>query len=246
MHQNLICIANLEPEQISKYKRIFVYTHFLQDFFDKFYNYLSPNTILISHNSDDGVISKYLPYLEGNKISRWYCQNMEVLHPKLFAIPIGLANSQWPHGNQSVIKSIREQNYTKEYLVYKNFNVHTNYIERTICNNITTQNGIPFSSSLPNDRYWETLAKSVFTISPPGNGIDCHRIWEALYLRTVPVVKSHIAFSQFVNLPILQVPSWDIVTPEYLRHKINEYQYADWNVLDMIEIDYWNKLICTE
>jgi hypothetical protein len=32
------------------------------------------------------------------------------------------------------------------------------------------------------------MAQWRFCVSPPGNGIDCHRTWEALYLGVIPVV----------------------------------------------------------
>ena len=246
MPQNLKCMHEIDISEISHYKRIFVYTYSIQDFFDKFYNHLAEDTILITHNSDDGISSKFLPYLEGPKIYKWYCQNMETLHPKLHSIPIGLANSQWPHGNQSLIKTIRDKNLPKEYLVYKNFDIGTNYNERVICNNITLENNIPLSSPQTIDKYWETLARSMFVISPPGNGIDCHRIWEALYLRTVPIVKYNEAFSRFVDLPILFVNSWDEVTVPYLREKISEYKNYDWDTIEELEIKYWEKKICME
>ena len=35
---------------------------------------------------------------------------------------------------------------------------------------------------------------------PYGNGYDTHRIWEALYSGSIPVVKENKAFNQFKDL----------------------------------------------
>jgi hypothetical protein len=244
MPQKLVKISDLEPNKIKEYKIIYVYTHFLESFFNKFFDHLNNDTVLISHNSDLGIHSNYLKYLEGNKIKKWYCQNREISHPKLFSIPIGLANSQWPHGNQQLIKDIREKNNKKDILIYKNFDINTNSNERNLCNNITNNNGILLSPSQTIAEYWNILSKSVFVISPPGNGIDCHRIWEALYLKCVPIIKEHEAFSQFKHLPILFVNCWKEVTIEFLKSKISMYLNNE-KLFDipLLEINYWKEKI---
>jgi hypothetical protein len=86
----------------------------------------------------------------------------------------------------------------------------------------------------------------MFVISPPGNGIDCHRIWEALYLRTVPVVKYHESFSQFKHLPILFVNNWDEVTIDNLQSSINIFKNIDFNYIQELTINYWSNLITNE
>ena len=246
LRQNLIKISDLSTEEIRKYRIIYVYTHYLDKFFDKFYDYLQDNTILISHNSDLGIHSNYHKYLNGNKIKAWYCQNRESSHPKLFSIPIGLANSQWQHGNQELISAIRNENNVKDILVYKNFDIGTNYSERHNCNNITNNNGIPLSNNTSLENYWRTVSKSVFIVSPPGNGIDCHRIWESLYLRTIPIVKYHESFSQFKHLPIFFVNDWGEVTIKNLENNIDIFNKVDFNNIQELTINYWSKLITNE
>ena len=81
----------------------------------------------------------------------------------------------------------------------------------------------------------------MFVISPPGNGIDCHRIWECLYLGAIPVVKNNIAFSQFSHLPILWIDSWEEVTIPFLESKISHITNK---VIQELDIKYWyNKII---
>jgi len=49
-------------------------------------------------------------------------------------------------------------------------------------------------------------------MSPPGNGPDCYRTWEAIYLGAVPIVlRSTLAVSLAADLPIWVVDSWEEV-----------------------------------
>lgn len=242
-HQNLHIIQDFNVEDISKYKRIFIYTQYIENFFNKFFNFLKDNTVIISHNSDIGIHNNSHRYLEANNIKAWFCQNRESTHPKLFSIPIGLANSQWQHGNQDLILSIREENNQKEYLVYKNFDINTNYGERYMAHINTQQNGIELSSNIDIESYWRIVSKSYFTISPPGGGIDCHRIWESLYLRTIPVVKYHESFSQFKHLPILFIERWEDLTPAFLRCKSEEFKSVDFDKISELTIEHWQNKI---
>ena len=51
------------------------------------------------------------------------------------------------------------------------------------------------------------MRKTMFVPSPAGNGIDCHRTWEALYLGAVPVVlKSEFCGGD--DWPVLVVDNW--------------------------------------
>lgn len=245
--QNLVKISDASVESIKQYKTVFVYTHCLQEFFEKVYLHLQDDVILISHNSDLGVHNEWHRYLDGPKIKKWFCQNKESQHPKLFSLPIGLANSQWPHGNQQAIHQIRNQNKSKDFLVFKNFDINTNRHERLVCDKITNDHGIKMSPQMAVVDYWDAMSRSVFTISPPGNGIDCHRIWEALYLGCVPIVKYHEAFSQFRHLPIMFVDSWEQCTIDNLSNKSK--QYTDRNYIEYIpelELEFWREKITND
>ena len=41
---------------------------------------------------------------------------------------------------------------------------------------------------IPYDKYYETLARYAFVLSPPGNGFDTFRLWESLAVGAVPIV----------------------------------------------------------
>jgi hypothetical protein len=57
-------------------------------------------------------------------------------------------------------------------------------------------------------RYRKTLLDSKFVISPPGNGADCHRTWEAIYSGAIPVVLRDYWPFAHLNLPVIVIDSW--------------------------------------
>lgn len=56
--------------------------------------------------------------------------------------------------------------------------------------------------------YHERLRNSLFVPSPRGNGIDCHRTWEAIYAGAVPVVLRRDWAFEHLALPVLVVDTW--------------------------------------
>ncbi len=242
---NLQHINNVSTTDIKKYKKIFVYTHDAGIFIDKYFEHLNNDTIIITHNSDDHITESCKDLLDSPKIKKWYCQNRQFEHEKLITIPIGLANSQWPHGNQKMIEEVRNENNKKDILVYKNFDVSTSPIWRLPCHELTKMNGIPMYPNKSNEDYWRMLSRSAFVISPRGNGVDCHRIWECLYLKTVPVLFDEVNFSQFKHLPVLNVPNsnWENITIDFLRDKYSEFKNRFENPIPELTIEYWKERI---
>jgi len=73
-------------------------------------------------------------------------------------------------------------------------------------------------------KYRKLLLRSKYVLSPPGNGPDCHRTWEALYLGATPVVhRAHWPFQDY-DIPVLTLESW----PE-LSHRLSSPGITDTN-----------------
>ena len=90
-------------------------------------------------------------------------------------------------------------------------------------------------------QYLEDLHKYRFIFCPWGNGIDTHRMWEALYSGSIPVTKTHAGLS-FGNLPIISIDNFNDLTIENL---IDEFNKTD-NDLEPLNMNYWDKLIKSE
>jgi hypothetical protein len=57
--------------------------------------------------------------------------------------------------------------------------------------------------------YRKLVLRSKYVLSPPGNGPDCHRTWEALYLGATPIVlRDYWPFHGY-DLPVISLKSWE-------------------------------------
>lgn len=71
--------------------------------------------------------------------------------------------------------------------------------------------------------YFGTLWGYRFIISPEGNGIDCHRHYEAWLTKTIPIIEARDATkNKFSTLPVLWTYNYSELSPEYLEEKYNE------------------------
>lgn len=75
-----------------------------------------------------------------------------------------------------------------------------------------------------------------FMICPQGHGIDCHRNWELLYMRRVPVMKQSPYFARLmVGFPVLFVDRWEDVTEDLLLK--NDHLYQEALKMDLTRLD---------
>ena len=74
-------------------------------------------------------------------------------------------------------------------------------------------------------QFLDSLNDSKFMICPRGNAIDCHRNWEVLYMKRVPIMKRHPYLeSLFQNYPVLFVDDYSDITEKFLLDNENIYQ----------------------
>lgn len=243
---------NLVDNNVIFYKNTTEVNNFLLNF--------APKTpfILITHNSDgaveyeatrwDSASFKYAP----KNLIKWFGQNIKHEDPKLISLPIGLENSKWfPELNKIKklfdIKLNPKQNIN---LIYSNFNIETNLNERlspfNICKSISYATTVLGKNGLNYDSYLYNLYNHEFVLCPPGNGEDTHRLWETLYVGSIPIVKKSINTSYYSDLPICFIETWEQLKDiNFLTTELNRIkQKKDWN-LDKLNFSYWANLIKT-
>lgn len=207
----------IKTNKDNEIKIFFVKTDYLDLFFSKY----KPNHpfILLTHNSDYHINISHLNYLNDSFLLNWYAQNVDISHPKLKSIPIGIANERWEHGNINIFEKIIKEENKKNNLTYCNFNINTNLEERSGCLNVIKKLEIKVSPSIDFENYLREVSKSYFVISPNGNGVDCHKTWESLYLKSIPIVTESININFYKNLPILIIKNWESLDINYLTEK---------------------------
>ncbi len=177
------------------------------DFVERFFERLAPDTpfVLVTHNGDRPIDASCLGFLDHPELLVWFSSNVALTHQKLVPVPIGLANSIWPHGDTAIFDRVIAAGQPKSQLVDVSFSIGSNPAERTRC---LDGIGLSASARLPFPQYLERLSMSYFCVSPAGNGLDCHRTWEALVVGAVPIVISSCLTEELSDLPWIVLDDW--------------------------------------
>jgi hypothetical protein len=205
---------------------IFCATHLFSDFRFKILPYICHPFILITHNSDASITPLESDILANPYLLHWFAQNNQVVHDKITSIPIGLEN-RWMHnhGRLSKFKKNNKSNHIKNPQILCAFNTHTNPVVRERAKAILQAHPMATFKQVAHKEYLEVLSNNMFVASPAGNGFDCHRTWEALYVETIPIVVGRKFYSSFPLFPGLVLDQW-----ENLRDFSTQYlvaQYAE-------------------
>ena len=85
-------------------------------------------------------------------------------------------------------------------------------------------------------------AKYMFVVCPHGNGLDCHRSWESMYMNCIPIVKSSVIDDLYDDLPILIVKEWSDINEELLYKTLITLKNRVFN-FSKLALKYWvNKI----
>lgn len=94
----------------------------------------------------------------------------------------------------------------------------------------TLESASIYNQSVRSDEYFRIIPTYKFVISPEGNGIDCHRHYEALMAGSIPIVEDNeLIRKKYGNCPILYTKDYSEITPEYLDRKYSEMLDAVWD-----------------
>jgi hypothetical protein len=203
------------------------------DFLQHLYNELKDDEnsyILVTHMSDYGI-GKTAFSLKPKCIKKWFAQNVKYEHPDLIPLPIGLENhkgaskgsmSSWDFLPEKIFKFNNQDKIVDKILC--NFNPNTNHTRIGIAELLRNKNLGYFNQSKNYSEYIQDIQDHLFVASPPGNGVDCHRTWETLYLGSIPIVEKHFMFDRYKNLPIIQINKWEDLNEGFLAPYIKKYK----------------------
>ena len=211
---------------------------YLNYFYTEIVKNLNNKFVLITHYGDD-VAGLNKNILHHPLLIKWYGQNMKVISNKTCGLPIGLTNNFWNITNINTIK--QNLSNPKEKLLYLNFTLTSQENRPKIMDSLNKK-GFMRNETLEWNKYIIDLSKHKFCISPQGNGKDCHRTWECLYLGVIPIVEKSTEMSFFEDLPILFVDSYDEISIEFLNEKYKNFKNKSFN-LEKLSIKYWRNKI---
>lgn len=219
---------------------VFCPSHLLEDFLDRI-QVSSPIKILIIGNGDRNF-TKEIPSLKSfSKYS--FIQNSYISDKcSVFTLPIGLENKRLGMNgmirfNPKAFKGSRtgilvgpfsptaklRGDLTKEFFEnYSEFDVRENRLDLK-----------DYSKELHSHKY---------VLCPDGNGIDTHRLWEALYAGAIPVVSKNSWSDSLIQLeiPLIQTDSW---TPKNILSAISKSKISicEPDNIEALWMPYWKE-----
>lgn len=227
--------------------------NFVIDVFPK----ISVPFILFTGDGDDAHPMNHVDNIllaEGTKVIRWFSQNClnynwsgyNINVSRFECMPIGL--SQWPEAHQRTsMQAVYESGlshfsypHEKKHVIIASANP-ASHKERAkdldvICK--VKHTWCFYDKSLAITALYERYAASKFVFSPRGNGPDCFRTWEILYLGSFPVVKKSNIDILYEDLPVLIVDNLAMLSN--LTFIEEEYEKMDRKVKNN---EYnWNKI----
>ena len=201
---------------------VFSKTEYVKSLFKLLHGTTLKDLTLITHQSDIEINNK-LYSKKPKAISRWFSVNVSIEKEDLYSIPIGFANDHYNKNINPDIYGKKNQATKKSNHIYINFNPNTNFIEREKILKTYNDNK-DFVISTNNSemaKYRDDLEKYKYVLCPPGNGIQTHRLWEAMYFGSIPVVKDSILYKNFKKLNIIFVDNFKNIKVNELEKNIN-------------------------
>ena len=222
---------------------IFSNSLMIESLFNDLRNINFKNLKLITSQTDR-MINKQLFEKMPNCISKWYSVNVNYADKKLIPIPLGLANNYSPKNLLSKDFGDIDFETMKIDKIYINFNKYTNLKERHHLYDLFQNfNWATIDRKILDFKeYQDNLKNHKFVLCPWGNGVDTHRIWEALYSGSIPVIKDHITFKCLKSLPVIFIDDFKNLNHDYLIDKSKELEPISIGD-EFLNLKYWIKKV---
>ncbi len=262
-------ISEQQIETLRLFPSIFVFGHNLPSFIETVAPRLRNKYVLITGNSDENIDERYLRFLDNSPLlTAWFAQNVVINHEKLFIIPIGIANPKWAHGRPDLVAAATctssigaapvaapPDDISRDKLCYAYFSKDTNEAARgPVVAKAREVCGWTPHMSYP--EYITTLGTYKFAFCPNGNGVDTHRLWEALYQGTICIIVNNPPTAKDqrqtifnkrlvkeLNVPVVIVDDWSKVSRDLLNNI--DYQTLQQEAFNAqsLRFSYWETRI---
>ena len=210
---------------------------------DWVFNYCFNFKTIILHNGDIPPEEKLIKKLVNKKINI-FATNIKKDSEYINPIPIGIENAHYMRNgdlNYYNIINIGNLKKIKTKICLVSFSI--NNPQRLRYQKVLNEMDISNENKMSIKKYRKQLEKSFFVISPPGNGIDCHRTWEALYHKTIPVIEKKFYLFEHLNLPVFLVDNIEeFFSIDDTKKKEIYYSLIE-RYGEEIYMDWWIKLI---
>jgi len=197
--------------------------------------------IIFCSNEDTSITEDIHHHIPPNVLAI-YAANAVGYGGRLHPLPYGLQRKLYESDNrQEVLKSFMVDDPKPTKLLYINHAEHTNLSERgNIREMFANKSFATISPRVNYPEYCRQIQAHKFMICPEGNAIDCHRNWEVLSLKRVPIMKKNPYLQEcYKDYPVLWVDDYADVNKTMLAERDDLFIKArnlDQNLLDLYTI----------
>ena len=198
---------------------------------------------IIFTNLEDTPIDEYIFDAIPDNVLRISAVNAIAHGGKVVPAPYGVQRRMNDGDDRIDIlkKAMWESDYTYPYYLYVSHK-EDSHEERTGIKELFRNNtwAIVDEHRVSYKDFLFRLKQCKFMICPRGNAVDCHRNWEVLYMRRVPVMKRDSYLEQlFKNYPVLWVDDFAEVTQTMLMDNYHLYEQAQDLILGELSLPYY-------
>jgi len=228
---------------------------------------LDRDVILIVSSGDITFSENYLRYCPSN-VKQIFATNTNIVSDFVIPIPTGIENefsaSRPNHGiiNNEIFPKLKYLNPQDRNLIdiydkfYANFStrplgthlhsIHSGYRNeiKKICDD---SDFIDYEYGLDLDQYFRKVLRYKASISPTGNGIECVRTWELMYMDRVPIVvgglnlHSAVYENIYKNLPLVFIENTDFLRDGDLLMRLVDDSIK--KPKDKLDYNHWKDFI---
>ena len=190
--------------------------------------------VLVSSESDRPITKEFVERCPP-QIAHWFSTNIQTADERLSALPLGLANSYCGITLKAPLIAAHSPPFAERLRwLYVNFRTTSNpAVREPVMHHFRSLRNVDWvtvqEAGLGFEAFLEEMTSHRFVLCPPGNGMDTHRVWEALYSRTIPVALAHPAMDPFRDLPILFVEDFRQLTANFLAREYERITSSKWN-----------------
>lgn len=197
---------------------------------------------IIFTNLEDTPIDKYIFESIPDNVIRICAVNAVSHGGKVIAAPYGIQRRMTPADNR--IEILKEQMKVSVSDAHKLLHVSINEDSHSERKGLRDRFknyswAVVDTGRVDYSTFLERMRSCKFVLCPRGNAIDCHRNWEVIYMRRVPVMKRTPYLEHlFKDYPVLFVNNYSEITEKFLLENDNLYQQAQ--TIDLSPLDINN------
>ena len=204
--------------------------------------FMKETKFIIFCSNEDTPITEDIHHHIPQNVLAIYAANAVGYGGKVHPLPYGLQRKLYPVDVRlDIMKNAMTSDPKPIKLLYINHAEHTNLSERgNIREMFANKSFATISQRVDYPEYCKQIQAHKFMICPEGNAVDCHRNWEVLLLKRVPIMKKNRYLQEcYKDYPILWVDDYADVNKTLLAESDDLFiqsRNLDINMLDLYSL----------